>query len=211
MGSSLTLSPFAHGLAGYWGFDDGSGTIAGDSSGNNLNVTLFNTPTWQTSANCKIGSCLLLNGTTNYGAYSGATPFSTQVGTITAWAYPQGTTSSAFIFAMYTGTDRHYISWSTSFNIARGNPSTNISLGSSLPLNNWYFLVMTWDNSTMKGYLDGAYINQAAYTNTAIPQTYFSIGSQAAASYFNGKIDDVSVYNRVLSVAEIQVLYNAEK
>ncbi len=86
-----------------------------------------------------------------------------------------------------------------------------MSLGPSLPLNNWYFVVMTWDNSTMKGYLNGAYINQAAYTNTAIPQTYLSIGSQGAASYFNGKMDDVSVYNRVLSAAEIQALYNAEK
>jgi hypothetical protein len=34
------------GLVGYWGFDEGSGTLAGDSSGNGNTGTLVNSPTW---------------------------------------------------------------------------------------------------------------------------------------------------------------------
>ena len=33
-------------LKGYWQFNSGSGSVAVDSSGNGLNGTLFNTPTW---------------------------------------------------------------------------------------------------------------------------------------------------------------------
>ena len=36
------------GLVGWWKFDDGSGSTAGDSSGNSYNGTLVNSPTWTT-------------------------------------------------------------------------------------------------------------------------------------------------------------------
>jgi hypothetical protein len=34
---------------------------------------------------------------------------------------------------------------------------------------------------------------------------------RGATPWWTGQIDDVGVYNRVLSAAEIQALYNAEK
>ena len=43
------------GLVGWWKFDEGSGTAAGDSSGNNNTGTLTNGPTWTTG---KIGGAL---------------------------------------------------------------------------------------------------------------------------------------------------------
>src|SRR3990170_7060226 len=49
---SISLAPEAqaaaptNGLVGYWAFDEGSGTTAGDSSGNGNNGTLTNGPTW---------------------------------------------------------------------------------------------------------------------------------------------------------------------
>lgn len=38
-----------------------------------------------------------------------------------------------------------------------------------------------------------------------------AIGSTGAAQFFPGSIDDVRIYNRALSTAEIVALYNAEK
>ena len=45
------------GLVARWTFDEGSGTIAGDSSGNNNIGTLTNGPTWTTDS--KVGSAAL--------------------------------------------------------------------------------------------------------------------------------------------------------
>ena len=56
----------------------------------------------------------------------------------------------------------------------------------------------------------------STYTGgVGVPTTYNDvIGGATSANMnyeFNGLIDDVRVYNRALSAAEIQALYNAEK
>src|SRR5262245_57779908 len=50
------------GLIGKWSLDDASGTNANDSTANNNDGTLVNSPTWTTG--CKINGCLTFNGTT---------------------------------------------------------------------------------------------------------------------------------------------------
>jgi hypothetical protein len=47
---NTTLTGSRSGLVGYWQFDEGSGTIAYDSSGHSNNGTLINGPTWITSS-----------------------------------------------------------------------------------------------------------------------------------------------------------------
>jgi hypothetical protein len=47
------------GLVGYWNFDEGTGTIAHDSSGNNNHGTLMNGPTWSRWPNSVIGDYAL--------------------------------------------------------------------------------------------------------------------------------------------------------
>src|SRR3990167_9799803 len=65
------------GLVGYWTFDEGSGTTANDSSGNNNTGALINGPTWTTG---KIGGALSFDGVddrVSTGAFSiGSTNFS---------------------------------------------------------------------------------------------------------------------------------------
>src|SRR3989338_5343069 len=51
------------GLVGYWTFDEGAGTTANDSSGNNNTGTLTNGPTWTTG---KIGQALNFDGVNDY-------------------------------------------------------------------------------------------------------------------------------------------------
>src|SRR5208337_5675022 len=50
------------GLVGWWRFDEGSGTIAGDSSGNGNNGTIYGA-TWVTG---KYGDALSFDGASNY-------------------------------------------------------------------------------------------------------------------------------------------------
>jgi len=69
-------------LVGLWHFDEGTGTTAADSSGNNNNGTLVNGPTWTTG---KVGGALSFDGVDDYaslgtsGMPSGSQPFSISV------------------------------------------------------------------------------------------------------------------------------------
>jgi parallel beta-helix repeat protein len=65
--ATVTLSPATTPYAA-WKLDDGSGTAAADSSGNNLTASLFNGPAWLPATQCIAGGCLSFNGTTQYGS-----------------------------------------------------------------------------------------------------------------------------------------------
>ena len=59
---TIPVDPGTNGLVGAWNFDEGSGTVATDSSGNGLNGTIVDA-TWDTGIQ---GSALLFNGTSSY-------------------------------------------------------------------------------------------------------------------------------------------------
>jgi hypothetical protein len=89
---------------------------------------------------------------------------------------------------------------------------------------NWHFVVVVFDRTLSTAaaqttiYVDG---NNAAKTQVASYNTLqttpfgsypFFIGNRYASNFgFGGTLGDVRVYNRALSVAEIQALNNAEK
>ena len=86
--------------------------------------------------------------------------------------------------------------------------------------NNWHLVNITFDGSSIRIYLDGVSktVTVGVGSNNG---TYggldsaakFSIGSELFGDsnylYFNGSIDDVRVYNRVLSATEITALYES--
>jgi hypothetical protein len=83
------------------------------------------------------------------------------------------------------------------------------------PLNTWVMLSVVYNNSSQSYsiYYNGAQCK----ANASVPGGMYSgynataeIGAYAG-NYHNGYIDDVRIYNRALSVAEVQEIYNAEK
>ena len=82
--------------------------------------------------------------------------------------------------------------------------------GTKQVINNaWHHYVFTYDGTVGRIYLNG--VLDAESTVVLNTQgTLFSIGRRANGNqtleYFQGAIDDVRVYNRVLSMAEIQLL-----
>jgi len=87
---------------------------------------------------------------------------------------------------------------------------------------NWHHIVLTGDGSTYKIYLDGVsktvtprsgFSNNGLWFNTqaSVTKAYIGAAAQNASknNYMNGGIDDVRVYNKVLSATEIQTIYSA--
>jgi len=84
--------------------------------------------------------------------------------------------------------------------------------GSTVKDGNWHHVVMTWKQNTTNGfksYLDGALVAQRNSANVPIPEinTPVLIGSYLGTGEFtNGALDDVYIYNRVLSPSDITTL-----
>jgi hypothetical protein len=76
---------------------------------------------------------------------------------------------------------------------------------SALALNAWSHLAMTWDGATVRLYVNGSQVSTAAVTGTAFASTgpLRIGGNNVWSEWFEGVIDDVRVYSRALSAAEI--------
>jgi uncharacterized protein (TIGR02145 family) len=82
---------------------------------------------------------------------------------------------------------------------------------SSISLNIWKNVTIVWDGIKSSTFIDGK-IN--GYINTNGPLTSFQTainlffgGNLSYNQFFNGLLDDIAIYNRALSPAEVQQLY----
>src|SRR5262249_55454266 len=78
--------------------------------------------------------------------------------------------------------------------------------------NTWYHAAVTYDGSTLSLYLNGKLEASKTTTaiNTQLDANGLTIGFRPDESaYWNGLIDEPAIYNRALSAAEIQAIYNA--
>jgi hypothetical protein len=76
--------------------------------------------------------------------------------------------------------------------------------------NKWNHVIMTWDGNTKKIYINGL-LKKNHYLPGSINYNNKSglyIGYDSETGYFNGNIDDIRIYNRVLSLEEMEKLYN---
>ncbi len=218
----LSRAPDNLGLVGYWPMDENRGTTAGDSSGNGKNGTLFGAtlPTWTDG---KRGKSVYFNGTDNYVGIGNMGSFPTR-GAVTFWMnaevvenYRNPFTTSlngsnvGIRFEEYT-TPTPY----GGFNVIIGNDSGTYSShqylsSTTLQPNTWYHVALVWDTSinTVTGYLNGVQKFSEAQIYWPTLMSSVAIGNGFSTSrYWKGKVDDVRLYNRALSAAEISKLYS---
>jgi hypothetical protein len=95
--------------------------------------------------------------------------------------------------------------------------STVFSQGATAvtPVNTWQFIVASYDGAILKIYINGTLNQFVSYAGgVGMPASFSSVigalGNYHAGS-FRGSLDDVRVYNRALSAAEIAAMYNGEK
>jgi len=90
----------------------------------------------------------------------------------------------------------------------RTSAATYFTYGPTLDTN-WHHYVGTYDGQTIKLYKDGAFYSQntAPSGNILIQDEPIRFGSRYGGDYFDGRIDEVGIWNRVLSPAEVSALY----
>jgi hypothetical protein len=78
-----------------------------------------------------------------------------------------------------------------------------------LAANTWYHLVGTYDGDTLRAYVNGvlAAANPAPSGNPDLELLPLELGARAGApSYFAGVVNDVRIYSRAISAAEVAAL-----
>ncbi|MEZ4771735.1 MAG: LamG-like jellyroll fold domain-containing protein [Bacteroidia bacterium] len=125
--------------------------------------------------------------------------------TIEAWAYTESFNGGGLFQAGPTGTTGADFSFRTmgTTNLWRfqmwGTPDFDVTLPGSL--NNWHHYCVTFDGSVAKVYYDGQFIQQKTVSiNTGI--SAFRIG-EWSGTRFNGKIDEVRVWDKALPASTI--------
>ena len=93
-----------------------------------------------------------------------------------------------------------------------GNGAWHDLKGGSITPGVWYCVVVVWDGTTKYIYVNGELDNSAVPSESQKPCSGAGnlwIGARNInAYYFNGKIDELCIYNRALSPTEIEILYN---
>lgn len=81
-----------------------------------------------------------------------------------------------------------------------------------IPNGQWGFLALVSDGPTISIYVNGALAGSRNHTLPANNSSLFNIGGggifDVSGNFFNGRIDDVALFNRALTAAEINGLYD---
>jgi len=221
---SLASADIETGLVGHWTFDDGSGTIALDSSGNGNDGTLMGSPEWKTTGDdFRVGTGALDfayadNDYVNCGNDS-IFNIADEI-TVSVWINVHefnqrfqvviSKESASWMLSRNSTTDnlRWYCIGIT------GDDGTGYVTG-TVPVNDgeWHHIVGVYDGSTISLYTDGvldASQPASGTINTNDHPVWISGRATRTDRWWNGLIDDVRVYNRGLSAEEVLALWASD-
>ena len=208
--SATTPATIAGLVAGY-GFDEGAGPTAGDVSVN-LNDGDIGTAVWTTQG--RFGNALDFNGSDALVTVPDSASLDLSTGmTLEAWVYPTAALSG-WRDVIFKSTDIYYLEASSSRGRGPAGGGTFSASplfgGGSVPVATWTHLALTYDQATLRLYVGGVEVASRAETAPIESSTGpLSIGGDADfGQYFEGIIDEVRIYNRALSGAEIQADMN---
>lgn len=213
--SAKPKTPNNFGLAGYWSFDEATGTKAMDYSGKNNNGSI----TGATWTNGKLGKALNFDGATNRVIVIDT--FDPTAYTYSMWVKPEAIVAQNIFVRSDAGgpgsSYSHQLRMDSSGHFEHytwdGGPNTVTGTTVAQP-NNWYFVTVV---ATGGGGFGRLYVNGVEEgTADAIPGTLWSDGdrywigqSSSGHAFFDGTIDDIHFYNRALSATEVMNLYQS--
>ncbi|PUA80216.1 hypothetical protein C7S10_13740 [Nocardioides currus] len=203
---TVTNAAPTNGLIGAWSFNEGSGSTIGDGSGRGNGGSVVG-PTWTTAG--KYGNALSFDGVDDYASVADSA--SLDLGksmTLEAWVRPTASSGWRTVLLKEASSSLAYSLYSASGTTNR--PSVWIDGASSVgttavPLNAWTHVAATYDGTRLKIYTNGVLRTDKAVTS-AVPVSAdpLKIGGNAVwGEFFGGQIDEVRIYSRVLSAAEI--------
>jgi len=232
--TSIVSQDLENGLIGYWSLNEGSDTITADISGNGFDGIINVETNWVEG---KFGSALKFDeddyvNLGNDGYFElGASDF-----TISAWIKTPGPSDQATIFAKggdgKFGIRYHLIIQDSVMRIIMDNDDPPVGDGKKDPMgdikvcdNEWHLIVGYRDGGTLRVYVDGLEDEVLSARDRATFDPSYSVVNTIHGAYigaitengdpafplvkfFQGVIDDVALWDRALTLSEIDYLWN---
>jgi hypothetical protein len=203
-------------LVAWWKLDEGAGTITADNSGNGHDGALLGTPGPQWVAGMESNAVAFSGSGTDYIQASGDGSFLglTNQLTTSLWVSnavgATGTLLSKFDANTLTGSFSLSLSNGyAQFELFLGGDPVTLVASTAIPDGGWHHLAATYDGTAMKLYLDGGSNAVAGIAGTVdVVEADVLLGRDARGAPFAGALDDARVYNRALSAAEVQALWD---
>jgi hypothetical protein len=207
-------------LIGWWKLDETSGLTAADSSAFGNDGTLPNMAgnEW---TNGIVDGALEFDGTNDYVSVPNSSSLQltsalTMAGWIKADSWGSGTDVDIIARKGEDNPNNYQLS------IADGLATLYLDDGDGagyrgdtlLNTGQWYHVAATWDGTTVRIYVDGVLDNDPPDShgvNISTDTRAFYIGGRAGADLLDGILDDIRVYNRALSEAQIKNLVTRPK
>ena len=238
-GTKLGLEPLDYGdptLVGWWNFGEGSSSVAYDYSGNNAtgswNGTASGTNGYYSAGQGNFPWAGTFNGSNDYvNVPSRSNLMPSSASTVSAWVkasisfpgnayfgfaakYDNGGCTGGGTCGYDLGIDT-YANHHGELNVRSGSNGNSSDADSPATADDgsWHFIVGVFTGSQVITYSDGvagAPISWS-YPTGIDSNSPFQIGDRNDASFFGGSIDDVRVYNRALSSAQIAAMYSGGK
>ena len=235
-GSNLYLEPMDYGdpsLVGYWTFDEGTGTTAYDYSGNNASGSwkgtaigtngyyssgqigpyagAFEGVGTATSTQLKIQSStaitLYTGGVITYGGWiklNDKFAWSALMAYGGSFSAVQNYSLSVFNGTLYQDMYGNAVRKSNQYPIPAGVVTSS-----------WNHIMAVYDGQYQRIYFNGVDVrdNNIGFVTTTPTNALLWLGSSPSTPGYNlnGGLDDIRIYNRVLSNQEIKVLYSGGK
>ena len=232
-GSSLACptlpSTLQNGLVGYWPFCGN----ANDESGNGNNGTV-NGATLTTDRFGNANSAYSFDGVNDRISISHNQALSPSIVTVSLW-FNASTFLNTDGNQSQLVSKREFSGWGSAYELGIGkmppeylNSSTNTLYtnytisnnnytkhysSSGLTVNDWHQAAYSHDGQYVKFYIDGILVYETPSNGELsdpgqLPLWFGGRPGGIGRSFYNGLLDEIAIYNRVLNAAEIQQLYN---
>ena len=225
--SNVSVSVASAAMVGRWKFDDGAGVAASDSSGNGNTGTLRNGAAWVAGT---VGTGALdFDGVNDVVSVNTSATIDSAVNnfTVSFWVNPRATHQiDAESTSGTGGTSGQKYAWGP-----RNEPGSDAGAGISVGTNGvsvyehaanympatlvyqgtitgWTHVTIVYQNKQPKLYVNGTLVRTGLTSPRAgVKVRPLDIGGMVYG-YFNGQMDDVRLYNGVLTAGEITALAN---
>ncbi|WP_308991145.1 glycosyl hydrolase [Mariniflexile litorale] len=215
--SEVLMSNPKLGQHAYYDFEENTGTVAHDQWGNYIGA-LASSASWTSSGN--IGTAASFNGTSSSyihlrdGIVEELNDF-----TISAWVKINNVANNSriFDFGFNTGSWMAFVPYTNNrmkYKITYGGASSELIADYILPTSEWVHIVLVQEGDTGKIYADGSEIASGPVTlkpsGMGKTTANYLIKSQWSSDpYLNAAMDEFRIYNRALSVSEINTMMNS--
>jgi hypothetical protein len=186
----------------WYKFDEGTGYVAHDSSGNGCDIT-FTGNSWTTSGNETTNYAVV--GTSDMTSMIANSPCLGSSWTVSVWLWPDSTSTGAYEAIWSTasaGVYYHHNSMGSHIDFYSGSDHMNTSV---ITENQWIYATVVNNNGNVTFYTNG--VADGFYSGAGTSFTATSVLGNGSDQDFIGYMDDLRIYSYALSSNLVSTIY----